>query len=62
MIFFLTDDLQIKKDNTEPSVHFLVLTDIHGNKTYATCISFYRPYVIEKVGFIYQYINVTTIL
>ncbi|XP_022325231.2 DENN domain-containing protein 3-like isoform X2 [Crassostrea virginica] len=46
--FCFPDDLQIKKDNTEPSVHFLVLTDIHGNKTYATCISFYRPYVIEK--------------
>lgn len=46
----MTDDLQITEQKADTSVHFLVLTDIHGNKTYATCITFYRPYIIEKVG------------
>lgn len=46
--FCFPDDLQITEQKADTSVHFLVLTDIHGNKTYATCITFYRPYIIEK--------------
>ncbi|XP_061169944.1 DENN domain-containing protein 3-like isoform X3 [Saccostrea echinata] len=46
--FCFPDDLRITKHKADTLTHFLVLTDIHGNKTYATCITFYRPYLLEK--------------
>ncbi|XP_056012541.1 DENN domain-containing protein 3-like isoform X2 [Ostrea edulis] len=46
--FCFPDELQIVDHKAETLTHFLVLTNIHGDKTYATCITFYRPYIVEK--------------
>lgn len=45
------DNVKVYRECPEDSVHFLVLTDIAGNKTFATCITFYKPYIIELVSF-----------
>lgn len=36
------------REKPETMVHFLVLTDMNAGKTYATCLTFYRTYIIEK--------------
>ncbi|PVD32092.1 hypothetical protein C0Q70_07520 [Pomacea canaliculata] len=45
--FCFPDNVKVYRECPEDSVHFLVLTDIAGNKTFATCITFYKPYIIE---------------
>ncbi|KAK7478037.1 hypothetical protein BaRGS_00030713 [Batillaria attramentaria] len=46
--FCFPDHVKVYKERPEDLIHFLVLTDVSGNKTYATCITFYKPYIIER--------------
>ncbi|XP_076438047.1 DENN domain-containing protein 3-like [Babylonia areolata] len=46
--FCFPDDVHVFRERPEHLIHFLVLTDVSGNKTYATCITFHKPYIIEK--------------
>ena len=31
-------------------VHYLVLTDVNGVRTYATCLTFYRSFIAQPVS------------
>ncbi|VDI41464.1 DENN domain-containing protein 3 [Mytilus galloprovincialis] len=46
--FCYPDGMKVFPEKRENFVHFLVLTDIMGNKTYATCLTFNRRFIIEK--------------
>ncbi|CAC5386061.1 DENND3 [Mytilus coruscus] len=46
--FCYPDGMKVFPEKLENFVHFLVLTDIMGNKTYATCLTFNRRFIIEK--------------
>ncbi|KAL4218124.1 Rab guanyl-nucleotide exchange factor [Mactra antiquata] len=46
--FCFPDGLKVYDRKPENTSHFFVLTDISGQRTYATCVTFYRPYLAEK--------------
>ncbi|XP_070209415.1 DENN domain-containing protein 3-like [Littorina saxatilis] len=46
--FCFPDHVRVYHECPDALIHFLVLTDVSGNKTYATCITFHKPYIIEK--------------
>ncbi|XP_014662180.1 PREDICTED: DENN domain-containing protein 3-like [Priapulus caudatus] len=46
----LPDGAFIKQHPHEARVHSFVLTHITGDRKYATCITYYRPFIAEKVG------------
>ncbi|KAJ8321592.1 hypothetical protein KUTeg_000063 [Tegillarca granosa] len=46
--FCFPDDMKIECYKPESKVHYLVLTDMSGDNTYATCVTFYRPFIVEK--------------
>ncbi len=31
-------------------MHYLVLTDVNGVRTYATCLTYHRSFIAEQVG------------
>ena len=45
-----SDGMKVYPTKQESFVHFLVLTDVMGNKTYATCLTFCRKFIVEKVS------------
>ncbi|BFZ11081.1 hypothetical protein BsWGS_14120 [Bradybaena similaris] len=46
--FCFPDNAHVYADKPDNSVHFLVLTDVSGSKTYACCLTFYKPYTLTK--------------
>ncbi|KAK3596550.1 hypothetical protein CHS0354_027006 [Potamilus streckersoni] len=46
--FCFPDGAKVYKERPENCVHFLVLTDMSGSETYTSCLTFYRPYIVEK--------------
>ena len=46
---YFSDGALVYKRKPETTTHFLVLTDMNAGKTYATCLTFYRTYIVEKV-------------
>lgn len=42
------DGAKVYQEKPETTTHFLVLTDMNAGKTYATCLTFYRTYHVEK--------------
>ncbi|XP_050413893.1 DENN domain-containing protein 3 isoform X1 [Patella vulgata] len=44
--FCFPDNARAYRQKPENVVHFLVFTDITGKKTFATCITFYKPMII----------------
>ncbi|CAG5119296.1 unnamed protein product, partial [Candidula unifasciata] len=47
--FCFPDNAHIYADKPDNSIHFLVLTDVYHSKTYASCLTFYKPYWLAKV-------------
>ncbi|XP_071115089.1 DENN domain-containing protein 3-like [Haliotis cracherodii] len=47
-VFCFPENAKVYRHKPEKSVHFLVFTDLSGNKTFATCLTFYKPYILEK--------------
>ncbi|XP_046563256.1 DENN domain-containing protein 3-like [Haliotis rubra] len=46
--FCFPENAKVYRNKPENSVHYLVFTDLSGNRTYATCLTFYKPYVLQK--------------
>ncbi|BFZ21197.1 hypothetical protein BsWGS_24236 [Bradybaena similaris] len=46
--FCFPDNAHIYAEKPDSSIHFLVLTDVYRSKTYASCLTFYRPYWLAK--------------
>ena len=44
-----TDYAAASQEKPEDRVHYLVLTDITGVRSYAACLTFHRPFVTVKV-------------
>ncbi|ESO86082.1 hypothetical protein LOTGIDRAFT_235654 [Lottia gigantea] len=44
--FCFPDNAKAYRHKPENEVHFLVLTDISGRKSYATCLTFYKPFIV----------------
>ncbi|KAL3889951.1 hypothetical protein ACJMK2_002266 [Sinanodonta woodiana] len=42
------DGAKVYSERPENYVHFLVLTDMTGTETYSSCLTFYRPYIVDK--------------
>ncbi|KAK3087290.1 hypothetical protein FSP39_004285, partial [Pinctada imbricata] len=55
--FCFPDGMKIYEEKKDCYTHFLVLTDIQGNKTYATCLTFYRSFIVEKDGDGNEYVS-----
>ncbi|CAL1542255.1 unnamed protein product [Lymnaea stagnalis] len=47
-MFCFPDNAHVYQDKPDNNIHFLVLTDVSGNKTYASCLTFYKPYKLTK--------------
>ena len=54
---FGTDGLYAQKSKPSDSVHYLVLTDVNGVRTYATCLTYYRSFIAQQVQTKYQGVN-----
>ncbi|GFN87387.1 DENN domain-containing protein 3-like [Plakobranchus ocellatus] len=48
--FCFPDSAQVYRHKPDSNIHFLVLTDVSGCKTYASCLTFYKPYRLTKEG------------
>ncbi|KAH9496720.1 hypothetical protein Btru_009782 [Bulinus truncatus] len=46
--FCFPDNAHVYQEKPDNNIHFLVLTDVSGNKTYACCLTFYKPYKLTK--------------
>ncbi|KAK6960212.1 DENN domain-containing protein 3, partial [Biomphalaria glabrata] len=46
--FCFPDNAHVFQDKPDNNIHFLVLTDVSGLKTYACCLTFYKPYQLTK--------------
>ena len=46
----LADGAMCAQSAPEAHVHFLVLTDAEGHKSFATCLTYYAPFVVERVS------------
>ncbi|XP_069129218.1 uncharacterized protein [Argopecten irradians] len=46
--FCFPDNMKIYAAEPENFAHFLVLTDMSGDKSYATCMTFCRTFIVEK--------------
>ncbi|RUS70148.1 hypothetical protein EGW08_022089, partial [Elysia chlorotica] len=46
--FCFPDNAHIYRHKPDSNIHFLVLTDVSGSKTYASCLTFYKPYRLTK--------------
>ncbi|XP_060062630.1 DENN domain-containing protein 3-like [Ylistrum balloti] len=59
--FCFPDNMKIYATKPESFAHFLVLTDMSGNKSYATCLTFCRSFIVEKDerGHIYMTLDTT---
>ena len=54
---FRTDGLYAQKSKPSDSVHYLVLTDVNGVRTYATCLTYYRSFIAQQVQTKYHGVN-----
>ncbi|XP_064605462.1 DENN domain-containing protein 3-like isoform X2 [Liolophura sinensis] len=45
--FCFPENAKIYQEHQEERVHYLVLTDVNGVKTYAVCLTFYKEYAIN---------------
>ncbi|XP_041471701.1 DENN domain-containing protein 3-like isoform X2 [Lytechinus variegatus] len=41
-------DASVSKGQREESFHYLVLTSLSGTRSYATCLTFYRQFIVHK--------------
>ncbi|XP_059174697.1 DENN domain-containing protein 3-like [Physella acuta] len=46
--FCFPENVHVFREKPDNSIHFLVLTDVSGSKTYASCLTFYKPYKLTK--------------
>ena len=51
----VTDGAYVKDHEEAASVHYLVLTDISGERSYAVCITMYQAYNVRRVSYILPY-------
>ncbi|OWF38493.1 DENN domain-containing protein 3-like [Mizuhopecten yessoensis] len=58
--FCFPDNMKIYATEPESFAHFLVLTDMSGVKSYATCLTFCRPFIVEKDDQDYVYMTLDT--
>lgn len=47
-VFCYPDGMKVFNQPKKEEVHYLVLTDLAGERSYATCLTFYRPFIVEK--------------
>ena len=47
--FVIVENISALNTGSTTSAHYLVLTDVEGNRSYATCLRFYKRYVMSRV-------------
>ena len=49
ILYFPVDGAFVSRKEKQAEVHFLVLTDAEGSKSYATCLNYFVPHVVTEV-------------
>ena len=50
ILHYSADGLYAQKTKPSDEVHYLVLTDVNGVRTYATCVTYYRSFIAQQVS------------
>ena len=46
---YFVENISALNTGSTTSAHYLVLTDVEGNRSYATCLRFYKRYIMSRV-------------